>query len=163
MLKAILIFLLIIVGLGIAGAICFGLWRTYKTGRSQNQENFLRGTADIAALDGDYQGSVTGYSGSWQGKTFNRTDGSGRNRFQEHGGIVTKFPFKTSVGKGVRDTQLDVIKLDYNQPGNPWWLRLIIDEVVLVAPDTYLGKVHIRVAPGIVFSMGYFTLEKDTK
>lgn len=161
MLKAIATLLFVVVGLALVGSSLFGLWRTRKSEQSPNQERFLAGTAETLSLDGDYQGTVTGYSGSWQGKAFTQTDNSGLNRFLENGEIVKKFPFKTYVAKGLRDVDLDVIKLDYNQPGNPWWLRFIVDEIVLVSPNTYLGKVYIRVVPGLVFSMGYFTLEKS--
>jgi hypothetical protein len=142
--------------------VCFGLWRTYTVEHSQNQQLFRQGAADTTTLDGEYTGRVTGYEGRWQGKTFFRQDSRGINRFQESGSIVNKYPFKTYLGKGLRDPDLNVIKLDYNQSGNPWWLRFIVDEIVMSAPDTYLGKVHIHVAPGITFSMGYFTLTKTT-
>lgn len=143
----------------VIAAVLWGLRRTYKVEHGANEELFQAGTADMTALDGDFTGTVTGYNGSWQGKTFMRTENAGINRFLENGAIVTKYPFKTYVGKGLRNEELDVIKLDYNQPGNPWWLQYIVDEIVLVAPAKYLGKVHIHLMSGVTFSVGYFTIE----
>lgn len=149
------LFLLLLVA-----AIILGLYRTFKTERSENQEKFVLGTADIDSLDGDFRGKVRGYNGTWQGKTFSRAESSGINRFQGQGVLTPKYPFKTYVAKGLRDKAVDVVVLDYNQSGNPWWLKFIVDEVVSNAPNAYLGKIHIRLAPRIVFSIGYFTLEK---
>ncbi len=153
--------LLLLIGLVVVAAVLFGWKRTYKTEHGVTQEKFRSGTADTATLNGDYTGFVTGYEGAWQGKSINQAENTGINRFKEGDQVVQKYPFKTYVGKGLRDKDLDVIKLDYNQPGNPWWLRFIIDEMVSTGPDTYLGKVHIHLAPGITFSMGYFTLKKE--
>lgn len=144
----------------IVAAVWWGLRRTYRVEHSQNQVVFRRGTADTTSLDGEYGGLVTGYSGSWQGKTFDHSTNSGINRFRENGTVVQKYPFKTSLAKGLRDPAMDVVTLDYNQPGNPWWLKFVVDEIVSVAPNTYLGKVHLRLAPRLVFSVGYFTLRK---
>lgn len=151
-----ILFLCLLLG----GALLCGLWRTYITEHSPQQEKFRRGTADISNLSGEYRGQVGSYSVRWLGKTFDQFQHSGSNRFQEHDTVVNKYPFKTYISKGLRDHDLDVIQLDYRQPGNPWWLRFIVDEVVAVTSDTYLGKIHIRFAPRIVFTMGYFTLEK---
>ena len=153
--------LLILLGLLIGGALLFGLRRTYVSEHSSRHEQFRRGTADISNLNGEYRGKVPGYSVRWQGKTFNQAKSSGINRFQENNTIVNKYPFKTYVGRGLRDQDMEVIKIDYNQPDNPWWLRFIVDEIVTVAPNTYLGKVHLRLMPRVVFTMGYFTLEKS--
>ncbi|HLD25908.1 MAG TPA: hypothetical protein VJC05_02615 [Candidatus Andersenbacteria bacterium] len=153
----ILVVLVIVV---LLAAVLFGVYRTVKSERSGNQEKFVRGTADSASVDGDYIGNVPGLDVSWQGKTFNQAESSGINRFKEGDRVTTNYPFKTYVAKGLRDKDTDVIVLDYNQPGNPWWLRFIVDEMVSTAPNTYLGKVHIRALPRVVFTMGYFTLEK---
>ncbi len=71
-----------------------------------------------------------------------------------------KFPFHFTVGKGIIDKKLMVIKIDYAIPENPFWLRAVLDEIVLIDAEKYLGKVHFRILPGITFSLGYFSLEK---
>lgn len=156
--KAILV-LLALVGALLLAAVIWAAWRTYKTEHSANQEAFRQGTAAVTALDGEFRGHVDGYTGSWQGKTLRVSHGI--NRFQEQDGVVERYPFAIVVASGLRDRAQEVIRLDYNQPGNPWWLRFIIDEMVQVAPETYLGKVHVRPLPGVVFSLGYFTLIKN--
>jgi hypothetical protein len=153
--------ILLVFGLLIIVAAVIGMWRTYKAEHGQNQKIFQSGTANSAAFSGEYQGTVTGYSGAWQGKSIDQTQARGINRFREGATVVERYPFATSVGKGLRDRQLDVIKLDYNQPGNPWWLKFIVDEVVEIAPATYLGKVHLHILPGVTFTAGYFTLTKS--
>ena len=73
---------------------------------------------------------------------------------------VERYPFKTYAGKGLRDKKLDVLKIDYNVDGNPFWLRLIVDEIVEVTPGKYLGKMHIKLIPGFPFTVLYFELKK---
>lgn len=138
-----------------------GIMRTYKMEHGAMQESFVKGTANVSSLDGDYKGIAHGLEEtSWKGKTLSQVDKSGINRIMQGDQLSKKYPFKFFVNKGLRDKNLDVIVLDYNQPGNPWWLKYIVDEMVEVAPQEYLGKVHVRVMPGIVFTMGYFTLQK---
>ena len=141
-------------------AILLAILQTYKTEHSFNQEIFMKGTADLENLNGDFKGFVVGYEGSWQGKSFNKVEASGINRFKNGEAIIRNYPFKLVAAKGLRDNNLDVIKLDYNQPENPWWLRRIVDEVVKTSDNTYLGKFHIRLSQKFVVSLGYFTLQK---
>ena len=45
--------------------------------------------------------------------------------------------FKTYQAKGLRDPEVDVLRIDYELPGNPFWLRRITDgDVVEVKPTT---------------------------
>lgn len=140
--------------------VVLAVLRTYQMEHGEMQEQFTKGTAAIALLDGDYNGIAHGYEGSWKGKTFTRANHRGINRFVNDGVSSTNYPFAFSVGKGLRDTKKDVIVLDYNQAENPWWLKYIIDEMVEISPQTYLGKVHVKITPNIVFTLGYFTLSK---
>lgn len=150
-----------IIGLLILFLAAVGWARTYKTQHSPNQARFLQGKIPADAPNGFYKGSVTGYSGSWQGKTFDTATQRGVNIIRSNSQDVPKYPFATSVGPGLRDPQLPVIKIDYNLPENAWWLRYILDEIVEVAPNTFLGKIHIRLPLGLpTASIGYFTLEK---
>lgn len=156
-----IVFLLVVlILLCIGGVALFGFLRTSTIEQDERQEMFQRGIAEINTLDGVYHGKVGGYSFSWQGKTFDQITRSGINRFQENETIVTRYPFATSVGKGLRDTDRDVIRISYDLPENPWWLRFIVDEIVLIAPDIYLGKIHVRLTPYTIFTLGYFILEK---
>ena len=126
---------------------------------SENNRRFRQGTAETTGLDGRYKGSAP-VMGSWVGKKIINNGTQGINVFEENGTTSEQYPFAVSVTKGLRDRQMDIIRLEYNQPENPWWLRLITDEMVVVGPNIYLGKVHVRVIPGIPFTAGFFTLEK---
>ncbi len=138
-----------------------GMFRAYKMEHNAMQEQFQKGVANIATLDGEYNGVAHGYEGtSWKGKTLNRTNHMGINRFMKDGVASTNYPFQFSLRKGLRDKDMDVITLDYNQKENPWWLKYVVDEMVEVAPREYLGKVHLKIAPSIVVTLGYFTLSK---
>jgi len=155
----------IIVGLVIIlciGVVIWGKGKTYTIEHSENQELFLKGTVSKVFPDGDYVGSVSGRTTGWEGKSFDKAHNTGFNRFLENGAIVKKYPFKTYLSKGLRDPEMDVMTIDYNQPGNPWWLRYVVDEVVNTGPETYLGKMHIRLTPQLVFSAVFFTLQKSS-
>lgn len=139
----------------------FGMMRTYKMEHGDKQDKFVKGSADISSLDGDYTGVAHGLDNtSWKGKSLHAADQSGINRIKQSDELLKKYPFKFFVRKGLRDKNMDVIVLDYNQPGNPWWLKYIVDEMVEVSSQEYLGKVHVQVTSGIVFTLGYFTLSK---
>ncbi len=141
--------------------LVLGWLRTYQLEHGPFQAQFEKGIANIATLDGEYVGVAHGYEGtSWKGKTLNRASHMGINRFVKEGVSSTAYPFQFSLRAGMRDQAMDVITLDYNQKENPWWLKYIVDEMVEVAPREYLGKVHVRLAPRVVFTLGYFTLSK---
>ena len=69
------------------------------------------------------------------------------------------YPFKTYIGKGLQDKKINVIKIDYAQ-SDPWWVTYVLDEIVEIGPQTYLGKVHLTIIPGIPFTVGFFRLQK---
>lgn len=133
---------------------------TVLTQNSANQKQFLAGTVPNPAPDGFLKGSADFYHASWQGKKVNLATATGINIFQDNGKDVEKFPFKTYVGKGLRDKSIDVFKIDYADTDSPWYARPILDEIVEVAPGKYLGKIHYRLIPGYPFALWYFKLEK---
>ena len=75
-------------------------------------------------------------------------------------GNTNAFYFKTRAEPALRDAPLRVIKLDYDSPENPFLIRVILDEIVEIAPDQYLGKIHLKVLPGFYSTIGYFGLKK---
>ena len=153
------ILLKIVIGIAII-LLVVGVGRTWQVEQRENQTLFLAGAAPQSPLDGLYRGSVPGQSVSWLGKKFNAADSTGINVFDKEGAQVERYPFKTSVTKGIRDTELDVLAIDYNISGNPFWLRPILDEVVEVEPGKYLGKLHVRLIWGYPFTLGFFELTK---
>ena len=152
----------VLVGIGLLVfiAVALGFFRTYQSERSPHQALFTSGRAGLLG-PGFYQGSVAGYSGAWQGKFFNEDNASGANIFRENEVGVPRYPFALTPSIGLKDKGLPVIALDYNQADNPWWLKFIVDEIVATGPTSYLGKIHVRVLPQLVFTLGYFTLEKQ--
>src|SRR5689334_8884101 len=119
--STILYITIIFVELVILVVLGAGFYRTWKTQYSPNQQIFLKGSLPKPLPNGLYKGSVTGYSGSWKGKKFEAGSSSGINLINNE----EKYPFKTYVGKGIADKNLDVLKIDYDIPQNPFWLRFI--------------------------------------
>jgi hypothetical protein len=112
----------------------------------------------------------------WLGKRFQREASAGDNllvtaaaapaRFVWPGyafrpvepGILSAFDFRTYTAAGLSDPDRLVLKIDYDLDGNPGFLiRDILDELVEVGSQTYLGKVHMR-RGGKWKLMGYFAL-----
>ncbi len=134
--------------------VILGVYRNWTVQNSPNQKIFLSGKSPNPIPNGLYKGSVN-FKTSWQGKKFDPTNSSGINIIDGK----DRYPFKTYTGKGLRDN-IEVLKIDYNITQNPFWLRFILDEIVETSPGKYLGKVHIKLIPGLSFSLGYFRLEK---
>lgn len=98
----------------------------------------------------------------WRGKARNATAGTGTNviparysrllRLLVPGhradrtttGDIACFPFRTYLAPGALDPDLEVLKINYELPENPAAVRMILDELVQVVPDVYLGKVLLR-------------------
>lgn len=123
------------------------------------QAQFITGIVPEELPDGVYKGSTGGYTASWIGKTFHRDDAIGANVFHGASEDVDKYPFKMYVGQGIQDKNTQVIKIDYNIPENPFWFRPVLDEIVQVGPDEYLGKAHIRLA-FFPLTVTFFKLKK---
>jgi hypothetical protein len=74
-------------------------------------------------------------------------------------GRLTAFPFRTYTGPGVRDPDLTVLKLDYDNPANPGFIvRRVLDELVQLSGRYYLGKVYLRHGADAYLLTGFFTL-----
>jgi hypothetical protein len=140
-------------------SVCF--LRTWQLNHSKNQELFLIGTFPNPALNGFYEGHVAEIpTTSWQGKKFDVENNKGINIFKKDTLEQERYPFKSLKTKGVHDKDQDVLAIDYNIPENPFWLKLILDEVVQVGPTSYLGKLQLRIIPNYPFTLIFFTLEK---
>jgi hypothetical protein len=75
--------------------------------------------------------------------------------------VLSAFDFRTYVEPGLADPDRPVLKIDYDLDVNPRFLiRDILDELMEVGRDTYLGKVHMRKGGGWKM-MGYFALRAD--
>jgi hypothetical protein len=114
----------------------------------------------------------------WQGKTFDRTSMTGRNRFRPDvrapmravwpsyvplyadADRVEAFEFHNRVAPGALDPSIQVLKIDYDIEGNPRFIiRSILDELVQIEDGLYLGKVLLRWQGGFR-STGFFSLRQ---
>ncbi|MDP8970174.1 MAG: hypothetical protein M3N52_06720 [Actinomycetota bacterium] len=116
----------------------------------------------------------------WRGKVFDPAAGEGRNRFTPGGGRaiswpfpdygdiqlggpgeVTAFRFVTGVGPSATAPDRSVLRIDYDLPDNPDSLiRRVLDELVRVGPDAYLGQALVR--RGLAYQRAaWFLLEDD--
>jgi len=114
----------------------------------------------------------------WLGKTFNATQACGDTIFHRaslpwarlfwpcyrHFGNDSSesyraFAFRTWLGPGKTDPDVQVLKIDYNLPENPRpTIQRVLDEVVEIAQGFYLGKAHIHWWWGKWQMVAYFTL-----
>ena len=137
-------------------ALAYGFYRTWKTGSLEDYDRFQQGMVPSVMPEGLWKGTALGLGEvSWKGKKFFKS-GTGINLIGEE----EKFPFLFSRAASITDSSKEVIRLDYNQPENPFWLRVIVDEMVSTAENQFLGIVYIKVIPGVPFRMGCFTLTK---
>jgi hypothetical protein len=170
---------------GVAALILWlGFWSlvTFLVGKSRRQAEFVSGSVSGAAPDGFYKGSAYLLGSGpvpWLGKSFESANNLGFNIFTPQGASLLKimtplyklfrknidgntdaYNFKTFTGPALNDPSVDVIKLDYNSPENPFLIRIILDEIVETSPQQYLGKVHLKVFPGVYSTIGFFGLRK---
>jgi len=174
----------ILISLAIAAAIWLAFWVivSFLVGQSTQQDKFLAGSLPTDAPDGFYRGSAY-LLGSrpvpWLGKSFERVNDLGFNIFTPAGAKLLKimtpfydrfrvnadgnteaYNFKTSTGPGFKDKAIETFKLDYDSSENPFLIRIILDEIVEIAPQEFLGKVHLKVFPGYYSTIGFFGLRK---
>lgn len=136
-------------------------YRNWKVNNSPLQKQFLAGAIPSPLPDGFYRGNAYGLKTDWQGKKFASSSATGINIFKSESKETQSFSFVTYVGPAIQDQQLEVLKIDYSGVKKPWWIRFILDEVVEVEPNHYLGKISLNVIKGWPFSVGWFELRKE--
>jgi hypothetical protein len=117
----------------------------------------------------------------WKGKRFRPQTSDGDNIFESgvrmvgrvlwptftgyrpyRRGLVTAFNFNTSVGPGVHNPELSTLKLDYGRADNPRFLvRSVLDELVQITGNYYLGKALLYGAGGKYRLAAFFALQKE--
>jgi len=100
----------------------------------------------------------------WLGKTFDSSKQRGDNIFTKDSYLLARlfnplyrgfindtprtyraFAFRTYTAPGLFDTDRTVLKIDYNLKENPaLTVRRVLDELVQLDDDLYLGKAHVR-------------------
>ncbi len=151
---------LTLINLVAAAVLLLLLLRTWWVEEGSMQSVFRKGRAPKAISPGFYKGSVYNMPLRWRGKRFHANH-TGVNVFAESRQEVEKYSFRVGRGKGLRDEDMTVCKIDYNLRQNPWWLRPCVDELVEVEPGKYLGKLHVRLVPWLPVTLGYFWLKKS--
>ena len=169
------------VAIGILVWLVFWFAVTKLVESSGRQKQFVQGTLPFEPPNGFYRGSaylLGDRQTPWLGKSFDPANRTGINVFTPKGASLLKmitpgyklfqkntagnteaYFFNTSIGPGIKDAGQQVFKLDYDSPENPFIIRLILDEMVEVAPDQFLGKVHVKVFPGYHATVGFFGLK----
>jgi hypothetical protein len=177
-----IIWMLISLVIAVAAWLFFWWVVNFIAEHSRYQKEFSAGTTSQAAPNGFYRGTahvLLDADVPWMGKSFDSAEQLGFNIFTPAGASILKtlapfykrytvnddgntraYYFKTRTEPGLKDPQLNVIKLDYNSAENPFSIRIILDEIVEVAPEQYLGKIHVKVFPGYYSTIGYFGLKK---
>jgi hypothetical protein len=70
----------------------------------------------------------------------------------------------TRLGAGRVDRDRQVLKIDYDIQGNPGQsVRRVLDELVQVGHDFYLGKAHLQWWWGRWQQVAFFTLERGER
>ena len=149
-------------GIGAVGLLTYAELHHWQLQHSTDEARFIKGINPQPSPAGLYAGLVPGLQKpSWQGKRFDAQTASGVNIFIDNGRQTMKFPFRTSSGAGSLNPNLRVLRIDYNNPHNPWWLRLFLDEVVAIEPGQLLGKLSIRLIPGHPYAILFFELRQS--
>lgn len=97
----------------------------------------------------------------WAGKSFsavNERHGKGINRINLLGlAAPTWFGFETVFADSCIDGK-PCIKLDYDLPQNPFFIRAIVDELRMAAPGLLFGPAQIRIGQRQPVPVLYFAL-----
>jgi hypothetical protein len=94
----------------------------------------------------------------WRGKSFTPAGedrGEGVNRVISD--RLRLFRFATFIGRS-RAGDFDAVQLDYDNPGNPFFIRPIKDEIRELRPGLYLGQAYLAIG-GAERLVLYFGLE----
>lgn len=180
---SLLLAILFSLAVAVAVILIIGTLITFLVERSPYHQQFVQGHLPASAPQGFYPGVahiLLDKPVPWLGKSFDSAGQLGFNIFTPLGARILKvfsplyrrfsrngdgnthaYYFKTRAGRGQKDAQTEVIKLDYDAPENPLFIRIILDEIVEIASQQYLGKIHLKLLPGFFVTIGYFGLRKQ--
>lgn len=154
-----LIFSIVFLVLFVGSVLALGLH--FWAAKSDLNEKFQKGKVPEVRPNGLYHGEVEliPFKTPWKGKRFDAKNNTGVNMFRNDDENYERYPFKTYTGKSLTSKN-EVVVIDYNTPGSPLWLRPLEDEIVLIATDNFLGKIHLRLPLGYALILGFFRLER---
>lgn len=97
----------------------------------------------------------------WDGKSFGalmQGEGSGVNRVKAILRTLDLFEFRTRVEPSVVDGN-PCVYLDYEQPGNPFFIAKIRDEIREVSPGLWLGPAMWKTGPRTAAHVLWFAVD----
>jgi hypothetical protein len=178
-----ILWILLVIITAVVAWLAFWSLVSFFVNRSDYHQQFIEGQTPQTAPEGFYQGTahvLFDRQTPWLGKSFDSAGNVGFNIFTPRGASLLKilmpfykrfqtnpdgntdaFYFKTRTAAGLKDKQISVVKLDYDSAENPFLIRIILDEIVEIAPEQFLGKIHLKVFPGFYSTIGYFGLKKS--
>ena len=130
-------------------AECLALYESGRTPSVSDLDGDLVGRMLAAPWAGPFAGILRAWARSrafpWRGKSFRSLSdarGEGINRVFGDASPRRWYRFETFVGPS-RAGAFDALQLDYDNPGNPFFIRAIKDEVREVAPGLWLGQAWV--------------------
>jgi hypothetical protein len=97
----------------------------------------------------------------WDGKSFSSLgadEGAGVNRVKAILRMLDLFTFRTRVEPSVVDER-PCVYLDYEQPGNPFFIAKIRDEIREVSPGLWLGPAMWKTGPRTAAHVLWFAVD----
>jgi hypothetical protein len=158
-------FLVILVGAALALPAAAIAYLTHRTAHDPRQAIFAGGSIPDPLPNGAYRGALPGYeqlAPEWYGKRFDAAACTGSNLVRGADDHITETaPYLTYQDRSHQAPGHPVLRVDYNVPENPFWLRVCSDELVQLEPGHLLGKAYIRLIPGLPFAMLFFDLHAE--
>jgi hypothetical protein len=63
--------------------------------------------------------------------------------------------FRVEKGKSLSDADLDVIRIVYDDPSNPFFVRPLVDEIRQIGPEEFLGQGMFTVFGRVVWAFWF--------
>ena len=136
-----------------------------QTPTMQEMNGVMQGNvlAGLWPLDNqDVRNFLNGEWLMWRGKAFETIDadeGRGINRFKVGPFRFLRYNFETKISPPTVGVS-DVFELDYDLAVNPWYLRLIRDDLRKIDDGLFLGTANVKLFGKHRFLV-YFALESD--
>ncbi len=86
----------------------------------------------------------------------------GSGGFNEFLGSIRIGCFMIESADSIMGDGQRVLRINYNRPGNPFWLRPLNDELKKVGDGCYLGRGILRLF-GVAFNSFYFSVEREDR
>ena len=85
----------------------------------------------------------------------------GSGGFNEFLGLIRIGSFMIEQTKSILGDGQQVLRINYNRPGNPFWVKPLNDELKKIDDGYYLGRGIIKIF-GLTFNSFYFSIERSS-